>query len=111
MTYTEEAKQALSRKVAEKFDIEDHSGKVFSGHDSYEEAVYTWLHDDWHTIMELCVEHGVDAEIKTFKDSGHIHTIAKAVIPSGRWFVRDVRDHNNPSEAERIARLLALGEC
>jgi len=106
MTYTEEAKQALSRKVAEKLGITMYR---FVGKD----LDTLWLHDDWHTIMELCVKHRI-----TGKHVPSVYAynfkIDSFIIDDecSRHFIRVLyADHNNdPPEAERIARLLALGE-
>lgn len=112
MTYTEEAKQALSLKVAEKCGIEDGSGEIFSGRDSCGNSVYKWLHDDWHTIMELCVKHGVNVEHGPHDDEDcKTYYAAEAYRYKPDIQVRVAyKDCASPSEAERIARLLALLE-
>lgn len=104
MTYTEEAKQALSRKVAEKFGIEPSKEVVISiGLGSGIELQDLWLHDDWHTICELCVKHGVNVY--------HDHEVTSDVLVIGMEIKVPYSDCNgDPSLAERIARLLALLE-
>jgi len=109
MTYTEEAKQALSRKVARKFDIDACvQTAVFVG-----EPETLWLHDDWHILMELCVKHGVNAVHGNMETGDYPFTDVEAFKfhPDGVSVVVNYADCNNdPSLAERIARLLALGE-
>lgn len=99
MTYTEEAKQALSRKVAEKLELTNWYGGYY--HDG------TWLHDDWHTIMELCVKHGVNVFHASSNFGGKNDLVD---IMNSRLDPFYYTDCASPSEAERIARLLALGE-
>jgi len=109
MTYTEEAKQALSRKVCRKYKIGVFS--VGAGDYTGESSLYTYLHDDWHTIMELCLKHGV---FVVGKGNDHANDeYVNVIYPSSsghQVFSVYYKDCASPSESERIARLLALGE-
>lgn len=91
--WTQEQYQELSRKVAEKFTISEFAG----GYDEYG----VWLYEYWHTIMELCVKHGVSC----------IHSSTSVSIMNSWLNAENYQDHNNdPSLAERVARMLALLE-
>ena len=86
--------------MAEKFSL-----KIFLPHGFIDGAdVGGWLHDDWHTIMELCEKHGV---------------WVKPVIAKSLFIYIDDKwnnsvfyaDHNYDANlAERIARMMALME-
>lgn len=101
MKYTEEVKQALSRRVAEKFKLQWYlNGGLYEYGENYD----GWLHDDWHTICELCVKHRISA------------ASSKSKVMARSWNGKIVLSvsyadcNDDPSLAERIARLLALSE-
>lgn len=112
--WTEKDYQELSRKVAEKFGVTAHDGVIdgtsFLTQDDTESWESLWLHNDWHTIMELCVKHGV------FTMNYTNHTKDDCIA----YFTRTrndkerlvvLADHaNDPSLAERVARMMALLE-
>lgn len=111
--WTWEQYEDLSRRVAVKFgikpptfDFEGSVGQIDS--DTYP----VWIYNDWNTIMELCVKHGVNAEHKLNTEAiSPVWTVKCTFLIKGQWIVVRHDDHgNNPSLAERVARLLTLME-
>lgn len=100
--WTQEDYEKLSRKVADRFSLDNDAGKMF---EDYGDGGYTnWLHDDWHAIMELCVKHGVD--ISHLSHHGFCN-----ILKNTRLDIIKYADHSNDkSLSERVARLLALLE-
>jgi len=117
---TEEQYQELSRKVAEKFNITPYqhidtpATYCFGMQDSSCSFItkQLWLYEDWHTIMELCVNHNIFVEKIIFNhDNIHYKAFHCARGFSGALLSVKQSDHNNDkSLAERIARMLALME-
>ena len=98
--WTEEQYQELSRKVARKFDTDS----FWIQATFIDQGQEIWLHNDWHTIMELCDKHGVYAT--RYSETA----IADCSSSSVRKIARN-SDHNNDSSlAQRVARMLALME-
>lgn len=114
--WTKEQYEELSRKVAEKFKVGmyqlvDKPATYCFGMQDSSCAFVTeqlWLHNDWHTIMELCVKHDITV-FTSYRDS-------KGQVIIGRYKAWEasfahVRDHSNdPYLTQRIARMLALLE-
>lgn len=102
-TWNESQYQALSQKVADKLRPADYilHNKAVGSSGEY------WLYEDWHTLMELCVKHGIGCEhFGVGNPFGYVtaNFLENQII--------SYQDHNNdPSLTERIARLLALLEA
>lgn len=112
--WTQEQYQELSRKVAEKFKLPEYSGTIDDAGFVQAEVgqSYTgyWLHNDWHEIMQLCVKHGVYC---TAHFKGKANFVMVYFKHKGLSVCKEIHhaDHNNnPSLAERVARMLALME-
>ena len=108
MTWANEQRQELSRKVAEKFSLKP--ARLAS--DFPYETI--WLHDDWHTIMNLCVKHGVyayhDEYVNDTKDGTYKLATAQVYAIDKSFDVPYLDCNNDPYLTERIARMMALME-
>lgn len=112
--WTKEQYEQLSRNLSSKFDLSPEVyNAVFVG-----EPEHVWLHDDWNEIMEMCVNHGVEAvhdyEMTIEYADSEIFKFAAARV-SEIGIVTEHKeyysDHNNDkSLTERVARMLALME-
>ena len=94
--WTQEQYRELSSKISDKYNLTDWLGGFH--HDGQ------WLHNDWHTIMELCVKHDITLEYYDIV----AYALSPAGEPTGEAFYCNHND--NKSLTERVARMLALLE-
>lgn len=103
--WTSEQYFNLSTDVANKFGIPAswHEDLGANYENPCGNNITVWIHDDWKTVMDLCVKHGVDAV--------HNKTQINACHEKSRNLIRvKFAHHYDKAIAERVARMLALME-